>query len=247
MKSTERDRGFQMEYLYCNNDNFEDFASGRVLYGGKGIPNFPVRLLLEIYGRAQSYLEDRRDISIYDPCCGGGYALTVLGFFHNRDIRKIYGSDIDESMVLYAKKNVALLTDEGMDRRQAEIRQLYDEYGKNSHLEALHSCDQLRNMLVQDMPAEIFRADSTRALPKVMPDIIFTDIPYGNLVRWDNDEGLSLDSMLEQLWLISHEKTILAVCMDKKQRIRYDRWKRLERQNIGKRRFEILKREASVW
>lgn len=37
-----------MEYLYCKNDNFEDFASGRVLFGGRGIPNFPVRLLLEI-------------------------------------------------------------------------------------------------------------------------------------------------------------------------------------------------------
>ena len=236
-----------MVYKYCDNKNFEDLASGRVIAQRAGFPNFPVRLAQEIFGRCCNYLGTHNRLCIYDPCCGGGYALTVLGFFHNRDIRKIYGSDIDESMVLYAKKNVALLTDEGMDRRQAEIRQLYDEYGKNSHLEALHSCDQLRNMLVQDMPAEIFRADSTKALPKVMPDIIFTDIPYGNLVRWDNDEGLSLDSMLEQLWLISHEKTILAVCMDKKQRIRCDRWKRLERQNIGKRRFEILKREASVW
>ncbi|MDE7044806.1 MAG: hypothetical protein K2O97_07290 [Acetatifactor sp.] len=155
-------------------------------------------------------------------------------------------------MILYAKKNAALLTDEGMDRRQAEIRQLFDEYGKSSHLEALHSCDKLRNMLAQDMAAEIFRADSTKALPKVMPDIIFTDVPYGNLVRWDNDEGLSdgeghsLDSMLEQRWLIAHKKTILAVCMDKMQRISYDRWKRLERQNIGKRRFEILQKATSV-
>ena len=35
--------------------NFEDFASGRVLYSGKGIPNFPVRLLNEMYGRALNY------------------------------------------------------------------------------------------------------------------------------------------------------------------------------------------------
>ncbi len=70
-----------MEYLYCKNDNFEDFASGRVIYGGKGIPNFPVRLLLEIYGRAKSYSEKEEELVIYDPCCGGGYALTVLVFF----------------------------------------------------------------------------------------------------------------------------------------------------------------------
>lgn len=41
-----------MNYLYCGDANFEDFASGRVLYGGNGIPNFPVRLLNEIFGRA---------------------------------------------------------------------------------------------------------------------------------------------------------------------------------------------------
>lgn len=37
-----------MEYLYCKNENYEDYSSGRVLYGGKGIPNFPVRLINEI-------------------------------------------------------------------------------------------------------------------------------------------------------------------------------------------------------
>ncbi|NDO51129.1 hypothetical protein FMM75_17520 [Lachnospiraceae bacterium MD335] len=43
-------------------------------------------------------------MTIYDPCCGGGYALTVLGFFHNHDIKKMYGSDIKPNMVSYAKK-----------------------------------------------------------------------------------------------------------------------------------------------
>lgn len=231
-----------MEYLYCENDNFEDFASGRVLYGGKGIPNFPVRLLLEIYGRARSYLEESNDITIYDPCCGGGYALTVLAFFHNKEIRKVYGSDIDENMIGHAKKNTALLTDAGIKKRKEEIQRLYDEYGKNSHLEALHSCDILRDMLLQDMAVEIFQADCTRALPEILPDIIITDIPYGNLVEWDNGENISLDDMLEQLWTVSHEKTILAVCTDKKQRIICDKWKRLEKQNAGKRKFEILKK-----
>lgn len=55
-----------MEYLYCKNDNFQDFASGRVLYGGKGIPNFPIRLLLEIYSRALSYLNKEEDLVIYE-------------------------------------------------------------------------------------------------------------------------------------------------------------------------------------
>ena len=233
---------FEMEYLYCKNDNFEDFASGRVFYGGKGIPNFPVRLLNEIYGRAKSYLEKRKDIVIYDPCCGGGYTLTVLGFFHNRDIKKMYGSDIDGNMVMQAKRNTVLLTNAGLKSRRDEIERLYNEYRKSSHMDALDSCDTLKDMLEREILVEIFRADCTRPLPQIMPDIIITDVPYGKLVEWDNEEQISIDCMLEQLWMISHDKTILAVCMDKKQKINCEKWKRLEKHNIGKRKFEILKK-----
>ena len=121
-----------MEYLYCKDDNFQDFASGRVLYGGKGIPNFPIRLLLEIYGRALERSNKKEDLVIYDPCCGGGYSLTILGYFQNKYIRKIYGSDIDEDMVAHAKKNISLLTDVALKKRKAEIEELYNSYGKES-------------------------------------------------------------------------------------------------------------------
>lgn len=231
-----------MEYLYCENINFENFASGRVLYGGKGIPNFPVRLLNEIYGRALSYSEKKEDIVIYDPCCGGGYALTVLGFIHNKDIKKLYGSDIDEWMVAHAEKNTGLLTEAGLENRRNEIEQLFHEYGKDSHKEALNSCEELKGLLQQQINIKIFQADCTEALPNILPDLIITDVPYGNLVEWKGGEPICIDSMLEQLWLISHEKTILAVCMDKKQKINCERWKRLEKQTIGKRKFELLRR-----
>lgn len=108
-------------------------------------------------------------------------------------------------------------------------------------MEALNSCDKLESLLKQEICTEIFRADCTEALPRILPDIIITDVPYGNLVEWKNGQT-SVDSMLEQLWLISHEKTILAVCMDKKQKIRCEKWKRLEKHNIGKRKFEIFRR-----
>ena len=110
-----------MEYFYCPKDNFKDFASGQVLYGGGGIPNFPIRLLIELYCRAKSYLPKSKDITIYDPCCGGGYALTVLGFFHNHDIKKMYGSDINPNMVSHAKKNVALLTGIGIKKEKRKL------------------------------------------------------------------------------------------------------------------------------
>ena len=237
----ERKQRIKMQYLYSENDNFQDLASGRVLYGGKGIPNFPVRLLIEIFGRALSYSKKKDDLVLYDPCCGGGYALTVLGLFHNRHIRRIYGSDIDENMVAHAKKNTALLSAAALDKRRSEIEDLYDSFGKASHKEALESWDRIRAMIQKEVAADIFRADCTAPLPDISPDIIFTDVPYGGLVEWGAGED-PLDAMLEQLWKISHEDTVLAVCMDKKQKIACDLWERLEKQNIGKRRFEILKK-----
>lgn len=229
-----------MEYLYCGNENFEDFASGRVLYGGKGIPNFPVRLLNEMYGRAVNYLHNKEDLVVYDPCCGGGYALTVLGFMHNREIKKIYGSDIDEFMIAHAKKNTGLLTTVGLNSRRNEMERLYKEYRKHSHAEALNSCDRLEGLLKHEICAEIFRADCTEELPRLLPDIIITDVPYGNLVEWKKGGQNSVDSMLEQLWMISHENTVLVICMDKKQKSSCGKWNRLEKHNIGKRKFEIF-------
>ena len=115
-----------MNYLHCDNANFEDFASGRVLYGGDGIPNFPVRLLNEIFGRAASHIAPREHLTVFDPCCGGGYSLTVLGFCHNAIIDRLYGSDIDPRMVAHARKNAALLTRNGMIARRAEIGRMIE-------------------------------------------------------------------------------------------------------------------------
>ena len=228
-----------MEYLYCKDDNFEDFASGRVLYGGKGIPNFPVRLLAEIFGRARSYCKKADDLVVYDPCCGGGYALTVLGFFYNKEIGKIYGSDIDANMIARAEKNLTLLSDEGLEMRRSELNSFYQAFGKESHQEAIHSCDKLKEMLGKEIATEIFQADCTKDLQRLSPDVIITDVPYGNLVKWQENAALNPDEMMKRLWDISREGTVLAVCMDKKQKCHTEQWSRIEKQSIGKRRFEI--------
>jgi len=231
-----------MEYLYCEDANFEDFSSGRVLYGGQGIPNFPVRLLNEIFGRTLSYSEKKKDVVVYDPCCGGGYALTVLGFFYNDVIWKVYGSDIDAGMVSHAKKNVSLLEREGLKQRRTELKTYYEQYGKESHRLAMDSCHKLGEMLQSEVISEIFEADCTKALPEIAPDLMFVDIPYGKLVEWNDASVVNTDEMLEQLWKIAKEGAVLAVCMDKKQKCHSDKWHRVEKQNIGKRRFEIFKK-----
>lgn len=231
-----------MEYLYCNNRNFEDFSSGRVLYGGEGIPNFPVRLLNEIFGRALSHSGKKTDLNVYDPCCGGGYSLTVLGFFHSDIISRIYGSDIDSRMTDFAKRNIGLLTMEGIHSRRLELKDMLRQYKKESHAQALQSLDRLQAMLQKELPAEIFQADCTKELPPVRPDIIVTDIPYGNLATWKSKEDSPLYTMLHQLARISHKGTVLAVITDKGQKIDTELWTRREKQSVGKRKFEILQK-----
>ena len=231
-----------MEYKYCNNENFEDYASGRVLYSAEGVPNFPVRLINEIFGYALEYSSKKHDLCVYDPCCGGGYSLTVLGYWHQDVIAKLYGSDIDAKMVETAKKNLSLLGGEGLDRRYAELKSLHEMYGKESHREAMVSLERLRSKLTGNIATEIFIADCTKALPHISPDIIITDIPYGNLVDWSSDSENPLKDMLQQLAAISHGDTVLAVSMDKKQNIEHPAWLRKKKQLIGKRKFEMYVR-----
>ena len=58
---------------------------------------------------------------------------------------------------------------------------------------------------------------------------------------WESSEKDSLREMYLQLSKIAHPHTILAVIMDKGQKYQGDAWVRLERQMIGKRKFEIYR------
>ena len=229
-----------MEYRYGPAGNLEDYASGRVLYGGRGVPNFPVRLIVEIFGRARELLKGKERLRVYDPCCGGAYALTVLGFFCGPCIEKIYASDISPDMLGIAEKNLGLLTRAGLDRRRAELERFLADTGKPSYADALRSLERLRGVLMRDIGTEVFAADCTGPLPQLRPDVILTDVPYGHLAQWQGEDALG--AMLGQLWKISSEGTVLAVCADKGQKIRSDQWIRVEKQNVGKRRFEIFRR-----
>ena len=98
--------------------------------------NFPVRLAQEIYGRCLQYSPKKKDICLYDCCCGGGYLLTVLGFLNQDSLVKIIGSDINPELLEIAKKNLSLLSKEGINERIIEIEQMIANYQKQSHMEA---------------------------------------------------------------------------------------------------------------
>lgn len=233
-----------MEYKYTKNDNYEDFASGRVLYHIGGEPTFPVRLSLEIYERCLQYSIKKTNISLYDCCCGGAYMLTVLGLLKSNSIEMLYGSDINSESIKLAKDNLGLLTKTGLKRRKDELEALYQKYKKVSHMGALHSINRIEQLLTKEVKTSVFNRNVLEAcdLPFI-PDIIITDVPYGNMVEWDEGIG-GVNQMMDALSAVCGSETIICVCMDKKQKIQTDVFQRIERQLVGKRKFEIYKKKV---
>ena len=232
-----------MEYKYAKNDNYEDFSSGRVLYHASGMTNFPVRLAQEIFGRCLQYSPKKNDVCLYDCCCGGGYLLTVLGFLNQGIVGRIIGSDIDNELLGIAEKNLSLLSKEGIDKRIAEIDKMIESFKKKSHIEARESAVTLKGLIRSSIRFEVFQSDALKEIDlRTKPDIIVTDVPYGNMVDWAGDEDNVIDKLLDVLYEVCRRDTIVGLCMNKKQKVRNEKFTRLEKQQVGKRRFEVLRK-----
>lgn len=253
-----------MEYRYCEDRSWEDFSSGRVLFGVHGAPNFPVRLGCELYRRALSHCEKKEEIRLYDCCCGGGYLLTVLGFLNQRTISRIYASDIDEKVLKTAEKNLSLLSARGLAERKEELERLASLYGKPSHEQAAESAKRLLGLLEREISCTIFQADAGRPLKfEEEIDILITDVPYGSLTEWEGQKEAAqeggkeaatvqngrkpdgLDRMLRNLTGCLGEKTLFVVVMDKGQKLQKEGLTVLEKGTVGKRRFYIFRKKAA--
>jgi tRNA G10 N-methylase Trm11 len=232
-----------MEYKFTPNENYEDYAAGRVIYHMGGEPTFPVRLSLEIYERCLRYSDKKTGITLYDCCCGGAYMLTILGLLKSNTISRIYGTDIDAKSLKLAADNLSLLTKTGIHKRREELEALYKSYEKASHLEALQSVERFEQLRSEGLQTSVFYRNAFEAsdLPFI-PDMIITDVPYGNMVEWDEGSG-GINEMMDALSQVCGQNTVICICMDKKQKINTEIYQRLERQLIGKRKFEIYKKK----
>ena len=148
-----------MNYKFVERANFEDFSGGRVIYHRPGFTNYPVRLACEIFMRCLTKI-DKAKVNIYDPCCGSGYILTVLGFLYGDRINAIYGSDLSSEAVSMAEKNLRLLSPEGLIKRKEELDVLYRRYGKDSHLQGIESAERLLRMVCDsEICCKVFKRD----------------------------------------------------------------------------------------
>jgi hypothetical protein len=247
-----------MPYRYTKNHNFEDYSSGRVFYASPGVPAFPVRLASEVFQRGLSRWQKAGgsgSCRIYDPTCGGGYWLAVLAFLHWESITSIFASDFENNSITLAKRNLSLLTKEGLDNRITEIEKLLETFNKDSHAAALESALRLRNALVanldrHEISTHVFQANALnplalrQGLGKTPIDLVLADVPYGWHSEWEGQptyQGKTpvwqmLNALTEQV----STRTILAIAANKNQDVSHVAYRRLERFQIGKRRVVFL-------
>ncbi len=233
----------KMQYRYVTEkENYEDFAAGRVLVSQGGMTSFPVRLASELFQRCAGYFPAEQRLRVYDPCCGGGYLLTVLGFLHGARIQALHGSDINPDIVRRASDNLRLLTAAGLDMRRDALRALADTYNKSSHHAALASVERLRQYLpAPPITTHAWTANALQPTARTASvDLIICDVPYGNLTGWQADaDGTTL---LQAQYDVLIPGGIAAVISDKSQQATYARYKRLQRETIGRRRLLILQK-----
>lgn len=242
-----------MVYRFATeNINYEDYSSGRVLYNRKGTTSFPVRLGSEIFQKCFDFLIRNgasKLVNLYDPCCGGAYLLTSLGFLHGENISKIYASDISEETINLAKRNISLLTVSGMDKRINQIKKLSLLYEKDSHFEALNSAKRFMDLIKNrqhEIDFEIFVSDITQATKLVDKvtnvHILISDIPYGNIVEWNDGQSdeEAIKKILTSIYPILAKVAIIALISKKKTKIRHQNYSKVESFSIGKRQITLL-------
>lgn len=250
-----------MQYRFAKEHlDYSDLSSGRVFYSQPGRPAFPVRLANEIFQRCimirSAHFQDSAPCTLYDPCCGAAYQLSILAYLHRGLIRKVIGSDIDGEAVALARRNLGLLSIDGLDIRINEISTMIEQYHKDSHKQALKSACAMREKifaLAQTYPleAKVFQAsavDSREIIKNIglkSVDIVFTDIPYGQHTHWKisrtDKQRSPLWSMLEALTAVLSPSGIVAVVADKGQTVSHDDYQRIEHFQVGKRRVVIQK------
>lgn len=247
-----------MQYKFVTEQRgYADLASGRVFHSLAGHPAFPVRLASEILQRCQAIRAAGGGMApciLYDPCCGAAYHLSVLAYLHREMFSEVIGSDVDERAVALARQNLSLLHLDGLDKRIAQLEQLFTQYGKKSHQEALVSAGIMRQRIAafdtvntRTFCASALDGDALAAgLQGTQVDIVFTDIPYGQHSQWQGADSDPVQAMLTGLLRVLSPVSVVAVSSDKGQKVTHGQYQRVEHFQIGKRRIVILKPIGSV-
>ncbi|BBG05216.1 MULTISPECIES: hypothetical protein [Pseudonocardia] len=173
-----------MQYRHAGPANHA--ALDAVLVSAPGRPTLPVRLTVELLGRARSHL-DGPGGTVWDPCCGAGVTLTVLGLLAP-GITALVGTDVDPGPLDLARRNLGLLRTGGLSARAQELDALSARHRKPAYAEAAGCA---RSLVPAGRPAwsvgvaDALDRDRTRAmLGDLEPDVVLADLPHGRQTTW---------------------------------------------------------------
>jgi len=231
-----------MNYRFAEKKSFQFLAAGSAIKSYKGNTNFPVRLGQEIFNRCLHYIDNGEKVTIYDPMCGTGYLLTTVGLLNFNKISKIYGSDINEEVIDVARKNLRLLTIEGIKEREIEIQNLLDNYNRESFRTSLQHISVFKELVNKNMDFELFKRDlfDRNVKSDIKADIVLVDLPYNNLVNYQGEYSKS--KLEEQLINLAQKSKIVAIIKTKVQKLTISpNLRRLEKIKVGQRVIEIFK------
>lgn len=167
-------------------------ALDAVLVSAPGRPTLPVRLTVELLGRAREHLASRGagnpgPVTVWDPCCGAGVSLTVLGLLCP-GIATLAGTDADPAPLDLARRNLALLAPGGPAARASELDDLATRHGKESYADAAAAA---RELVPRSRPQWMVapadahdRAATRAALAGIAPDVVLADLPHGRQTSW---------------------------------------------------------------
>ncbi|GAA4208675.1 hypothetical protein GCM10022252_74140 [Streptosporangium oxazolinicum] len=199
----------------------QDLASGAVLHSAPGFPAFPVRLASEIFQRALTLRGGDQPAVLWDPCCGSGHLLTVVALLHRRQIASVLASDLDPEARNLAERNLALLSPAGLTARAADLRARAARFDKPAYDSAAHAAHRLATELDAaggDIPhavrqADVFDPDQLqRTFGHHAPDIVITDIPYGEQTHWGGPSATAgVTGMVEALTAVLPHDSVIAV------------------------------------
>lgn len=249
-----------MSYRFATErQDYTDYSSGRVFYNLPGHTAFPIRLGIEIFERC---MELRRKngaggpVHLYDPCCGGAYHLAVLAYFEWDHIAAITASDIDPDSLSVARRNLSLLSMEGLEQRTLEIQEMYARYGKGSHRAALESARVLKGSLEANLrqhriPVRHFQADALQpgaiaaGLGAEPVDMVFCDIPYGIKSSWLGEQAAGGDHaavtrLLDNLVPVLSPQAVVALAATRETRVENANYRRAGRLKLGHRQVTFL-------
>lgn len=164
-----------------------------ILVSAPGRPTLPVRLTLELFGRAHAMLGPA-PVTVWDPCCGAGTTLAVLGLCRGPALSGLVGSDVDPSPLDLARRNLSLLDPGGLDARAAELEELAARHGKPGYSASAAAA---RRLVAVPVPVsyELAVADATEVattaplVSRHRPQVVIADLPHGIQTWWSGPAG----------------------------------------------------------